>query len=191
MQKHRKTSRISGINESWTLFLDRDGVINHRLIDEYVRTPSEFRFFEGVPESISYFNTIFRKVVIVTNQQGIGKGLMDEDDLALVNKYMLEGIAAAGGHIDRIYHCAGLKQQMPLCRKPQIGMALQARKDFPEIEFGKSVMVGDSKTDLQFGKRVGMKTVFIGNAHPEILSGSILADLRLDTLSDLADYLRH
>lgn len=189
MQKHRKISKISGIDKSWTLFLDRDGVINHRLIDEYVRTPAEFRFIEGVPAAISFFNQLFGRVVIVTNQQGIGKGVMSEDDLALVNQKMLAEIQAAGGWVDKIYHCAGLKQQKPLCRKPQIGMALQARKDFSEIDFKKSVMAGDSKSDLQFAKRVGMLTVFIGDAHPEILPGSVLADYRVDTLPELVNHL--
>ena len=186
MQKHRKTSKISGIDKSWTLFLDRDGVINHRIIDNYVRTPEAFRFHDGVPEAIARFNRLFGRIIIVTNQQGIGKGLMDEDDLAVVNESMLEGIRKAGGHIHKIYHCAGLRQQMPLCRKPQIGMALQAKRDFPEINFRMSLMVGDSKTDLQFGKRLGMQTVFIGEAHPEIKAGSKLADYRCDSLSELA-----
>ncbi len=185
MQKHRKISKISGIDKSWTLFLDRDGVINHRFIDDYVRTPDDFHFLNKVPEAIRFLNKIFGRILVVTNQQGIGKGLMDENDLALVNKRMLEGIRAAGGHIDRIYHCAGLKQQWPLCRKPQIGMALQAREDFPDIDLKKSVIAGDSKTDLQFGKRVGMKTVFIGEVNPEILPGSKLVDYQFPSLFDL------
>lgn len=187
MQKLRKISGISGIDRRWTLFLDRDGVINHRLVDDYVRTPGEFRFHEGVPEAIAKFSEIFGRLIIVTNQQGIGKGLMDEDDLALVNQRMLSEINDKGGHVHKIYHCAGLRQHLPLCRKPQIGMALQARKDFPEIDFRKSIMVGDSKSDLQFGKRVDMITVFIGDAHPEIEAGSRLADYRFGSLAEMAE----
>ncbi len=191
MQKHRKTSKISGINKSWTLFLDRDGVINHRIIDDYVRKPEAFRFHDGAPEAIAKFSGLFGRVIVVTNQQGIGKGLMDEDDLAVVNESMLEGIRKASGQIHKIYHCAGLRQQMPLCRKPQIGMALQAKKDFPEIDFRLSMMVGDSKTDLQFGKRLNMQTVFIGDAHPEIEAGSKLADYRFNSLHELAKHIDH
>ena len=186
MQKPRKTLKISGINGKWTLFLDRDGVINYRLVDDYVRTPEEFRFHDGVPEAIAFFSEVFGRIIVVTNQQGIGKGLMDEDNLAVVNRKMLDGIHKAGGRIDKIYHCAGLRQQMPLCRKPQIGMALQARKDFPEIDFSCSLMVGDSKSDMQFGKRIGMRTAFIGNTNPEIKPGTRLTDYRYPSLAELA-----
>jgi len=130
------------VNGQWTLFLDRDGVINHRIPGAYVTGVEEFEFMEGVREAVSYFSGIFGKIIVVTNQQGIGKGLMTEAQLSHVHAHMQVQI----------------KQE---CRKPNTGMALQAQADFPEINFEKSIMVGDSVTDMEFGLKLGMKTVFI------------------------------
>ena len=149
------------ISDSWTLFLDRDGVINQRLVDEYVRQVEAFKFTEGATKAIRIFAQHFAKIFVVTNQQGIGKGLMTEAELTEIHKAMVANIEKAGGRIDSIYHCPGLQKDRPLCRKPRIGMALQARKDFPDIRFKKSIMVGDTKSDMLFGKRLKMKTVLI------------------------------
>ncbi len=163
------------ISDSWTLFLDRDGVINQRIVDYYVRRPEEFQFAEGAVEAIRIFSEHFAKVVIVTNQQGIGKGLMTEAELAEVHKFMLADINKAGGRIDKIYHCPDLQQQFSICRKPRIGMALLARRDFPEIRFKKSIMAGDTKSDMLFGKSLKMLTVLINpdntlaRKHPELV----------------------
>jgi len=157
-------------NKSWTLFLDRDGVINERLIDDYVKSPDEFRFLEGVPAAIAGLSKIFGRIVIVTNQQGIGKGLMRLDDLTIVHDLMISGIENAGGRIDKIYHCPHLESDNCSCRKPKTGMALLAQKDFPEIDFHKSIMVGDGIHDMEFGRKMGMKTVFISpEADPDPL----------------------
>lgn len=156
------------VNQSWTLFLDRDGVINQRLEGDYVKSIDEFQFLESVPKAIANFNAIFGKVVIVTNQQGIGKGLMTEKDLEKVHEYMRNQIELAGGKIDQVYHCPELAQNNPECRKPNPGMAHAARKDFPQIDFERSVMVGDSESDMEFGDRLGMKTVFIGKRFEEL-----------------------
>lgn len=150
------------IDKSWTLFLDRDGVINKRLPGDYVKEPAEFEFLPGVLESIAAFSKLFGRIIIVTNQQGIGKGLMTENDLQKVHQHMLSEIEAAGGHIDAVYHCPGLAEDDPPCRKSNPGMALQAKEDFPEIDFGKSVMIGDSESDMEFGRRLGMKCILVG-----------------------------
>src|SRR5574344_203413 len=109
------------------LFLDRDGVINVRLVDDYVKQWSEFRFEEGVLEAMKIFAKHFQTIVIVSNQQGVGKGIMSRDDLMLIHSKMKEEIIAAGGRIDNIYTCTALKKYHCFARKPQVGMALQAR----------------------------------------------------------------
>lgn len=149
------------LNKSWTLFLDRDGVINHRLKDDYVKNWSEFQFEPGVLEAIASFSKVFGRIFVVTNQQGIGKNIMSEDDLLNIHHKMLAKIEAADGKIDRVYCCPHLRTDDCNCRKPRIGMALQAKEDFPEIDFSRSVMVGDTPSDIEFGKRAGMHTVFI------------------------------
>lgn len=149
------------VDKSWTLFLDRDGVINKRLIDDYVKNWDEFEFLEQVPESIAYFTQLFGTIVVVTNQQGIGKKMMSTDDLSEIHSKMTAQIELAGGRIDKVYFCPKLKTEEPNCRKPLPAMGLEAQKDFPQIDFNKSIMVGDSISDMEFGKALGMLNIFI------------------------------
>ena len=151
------------INNTWTLFLDRDGVINKRIIDDYVKTWDQFEFLPGVVDAIKRFSDLFGKIVVVTNQQGIGKGIMRTEDLELIHKNMLYEVNYFKGRIDKIYFCPFLNSENHPDRKPGIGMALKAKKDFPEIDFENSIMIGDSISDLEFGKNCGMKTIFISN----------------------------
>jgi histidinol-phosphate phosphatase family protein len=151
------------IDKSWTLFLDRDGVINKRLPGAYVGSVQEFEFLEGSVEAIKIFSMVFGTIVVVTNQQGIGKGLMTGYELETVHNHMIQEINNSGGRIDKVYHSPFLKSSNHITRKPSVGMGLMAKKDFQDIKFKKSIMVGDSLTDMIFGKRLKMKTVFIGD----------------------------
>jgi len=167
------------ISADWTLFLDRDGVINKRLMGDYVKNTEEFEFLPGVLDALKGFKPIFNRIVVVTNQQGIGKGIMSEEDLALVHDHMLEAIESIGARIDKVYHCPELAEKNAACRKPNIGMAEQAVDDFPEIDFTKSIMVGDSISDLEFGKNAGMKTVYIhDSSNTEELADEIFESLQ-------------
>ncbi len=161
MKEHKMSLDHYHIDKSWSLFLDRDGVINRRIIDDYVKTSADFLFLEKVPESIHLLSKVFGRIFIVTNQQGIGKGLMTIHDLKLVHHFLLKEVENAGGKIDQIYFCPELAATNHPDRKPEIGMAQKAKKDFPEIEFSKSIMVGDSFSDMEFGLKAGMKNVFI------------------------------
>lgn len=151
------------INKSWTLFLDRDGVINERLPGDYVRKPGQFQLMAGVPKALSRLNEVFGRIIVVTNQQGLGKGLMTEADLEEVHRYMLEQIGMAGGRIDKVYHCPHLAKEGCACRKPATGMLESARQDFPGIDPGKSIMVGDTATDILFAKNAGMIAIAVGS----------------------------
>lgn len=174
------------IDKSWTLFLDRDGVINERIPKGYVMEPEQLILEVAVPDAIAEFNELFARVIVVTNQQGIGKGLMAERQLDAVHKKLQSEVAASGGYIDAIYHCPDLANSGSKCRKPATGMGVSAKEDFPEIDFSKSIMVGDNITDLQFGKALGMKTIFIRTAleeqTPEV---NKLADEVVDWLKDV------
>jgi len=149
------------IDSNWTLFLDRDGTINKLLRNDYVKTWAAFKFIDGVLDAIPVFNQFFDLTLIATNQQGIGKRLMSEKDLRNIHVQMLEEISLNGGYIDEIYYCPGLAADEPECRKPEIGMALQAMVDFPNVNLKKSIMIGDALSDMQFGKNAGMKTILI------------------------------
>lgn len=155
------TLKDLNIDKNWTLFLDRDGVINKKLENDYVKHWIEFEFIEGSIDAIKYLTTRFAKLVVVTNQQGIGKRLYRTEDLELIHKNMLYEIAYHGGKIDKVYFSPYLNVENHPTRKPGIGMALNAKQDFPEIDFSKSIVVGDSMSDMEFGRNAGMKTVYI------------------------------
>ncbi len=174
---------IVGFDTSWTLFLDRDGVINERKPGDYVRVWDEFSFIPGVLKAMQIFEDKFYKIIVVTNQQGIGKGLMSEYDLLLIHKMMMKTIHLLGGKVDAVYHCPSLATENATCRKPNSGMALQAKSQFLDIDFNKSIMVGDSESDIIFGKNLGMKTIFIKGKGETIHTK---ADVEMDSLLDVA-----
>lgn len=153
---------ISELSQKTTLFLDRDGVINKRIVDGYVTREEDFVLIDGVVEAMTIFAKRFKHIFIVTNQQGIGKGLMSENDLSNIHAKLLAAVHDRGGRIDHIYYCAALKSDHSFMRKPSIGMALQARRDYPEVVLKNAIMVGDTKSDMLFGRRAKMTTVLVG-----------------------------
>jgi len=172
---------LSQIDKSWTLFLDRDGVINHEKKEDYVLNWSEFKFYDGVTEALKILSEIFGTIVMVTNQRGVGKGLMTIDDLNSIHTNMREEIIAASGRLDKIYFCSSTDNN---CyeRKPNPGMAFQAQKDFSSIDFKKSIMIGNKLSDMQFGKNAGMYTIFVETTNPEVPSPHPLIDIRCKDL---------
>jgi D-glycero-D-manno-heptose 1,7-bisphosphate phosphatase len=137
------------IDNTWTLFLDRDGVINDEKHEDYIHKWEEFNFYEGVKEALKIFSERFGKIFIITNQRGVAKGLTKLEDLELIHKNMIEEFEKAGGRIDKIYYSIDFESDSPN-RKPNPGMGLQAQKDFPEIDFSKSIMIGNTLSDMKF-----------------------------------------
>lgn len=180
--------KFEQIDKSWTLFLDRDGVINEEKRGSYVLHRGEFVPYERAHEAVKILSEIFGVLILVTNQKGVGKRLMSQEDLDDVHLYMQEGIAASGGRIDKILYCTDLDDNS-VNRKPNKGMALQAKALFPQIEFTKSLMVGNKLSDMQFGRNAGMFTVYIATTDPEHLFPHPLMDARFDTLFDFAQHL--
>lgn len=174
------------VDRDWTLFLDRDGVINLHFPKDYVKDWSEFYFLEGALEHIARLSQVFGKVIVVTNQQGVAKGLMTEETLLSIHRNMMSEIEAAGGRIDSIYAATSLAHDDPDgLRKPKIGMAMQAQLDFPEIDFAKAIIVGDSITDMQFGRNAGMFTILVSDRESSDAVESLLVDYKLTGLADL------
>lgn len=175
------------IDSSWCLFLDRDGVINTRKKGGYIQTVEEFDFLPGACEAIAVLSGIFNYVFVVTNQQGIGKGLMTESNLSEIHRYMAEQVKTNGGTITKCYHAPDLDSENNQLRKPNTGMGLLAKGDFPDVDFSKSVMVGDSDTDILFGIKLGMKTVRVVTDEPE----KIPADLSVMSLDEFKTLLKN
>ena len=173
------------IDKTWTLFLDRDGVINHQIIDDYVKEVHELKIIDGVPEAVTYFTELFGRILVVTNQQGIGKGLMTEDDLNHLHGFINNLIENHGGKINKIYFAPQLAANKDPYRKPGTGMGLHAKEDFPEIDFQKSLMIGDSESDIEFGTKLGMKTVMLKNSRNIMTK----ADYIFENLRAVANHL--
>ena len=176
------------IKRNSALFLDRDGVINQELKNDYVKTPGEFRFTPFAQESVYLLSQYFNKIFIVTNQRGIGRGLMTEADLEAVHKHMLRGFERSYAHITRIYYCTAVNDDHP-DRKPNAGMAFRAKDDFPDIDLSCSVMVGNKPGDMEFGRNAGMQTVFITSTNPPYELPHPLVDLQFMSVSQFANHV--
>lgn len=164
MNRRKQTLKMEDTKRFNTLFLDRDGVINHQRRGDYVKTIEEFVFHDGALEALRILSSCFKHILIVTNQRGVGRGLMDMEALDDIHAFMLQIVTEHEGRIDRIYTCTDIESNS-FNRKPQPGMALQARQDFPDIDFSHSLMAGDSLSDMEFANNAGIKAVLIGNKY--------------------------
>ncbi len=181
------TLKNLNINKNWTLFLDRDGVINKKIDNDYVKQWIEFEFIEGVLDALKFLNTVFGSIIVVTNQQGIGKKLYRIEDLEIIHKNMLYEIAYHGGKIDKVYFSPYLKSENHPYRKPGIGMALKAKEDISTINFKQSIMIGDSMSDMEFGRNAGMKTIYIS----EEISENDKIDFNFKSLNEIVISLQN
>ncbi len=176
-----------------TVFLDRDGVLNRKLPEgRYVTTWSEFHPLPGVPQAIARLNRAGLRLIVVSNQRGIALGLYSADDVRNIHAALQTWLHAHGAHIDAFYFCPHDNLQCN-CRKPLPGLFQQARADFPQIDAASSVMIGDSLSDIEFGHRLGMKTVYIegGPSHqkPGTEAARHLADRAFPSLPDATNAL--
>ncbi len=163
-------------------------MINHEKYLDYIHTWDEFVFYDGVKEAIKIFAAKFQYIFVVTNQKGVGKGITLLKDLHIIHKNMVAEIALHGGRIDKVYCCTDLEATSP-CRKPNTGMALQAKKDFPAIDFSKSIMVGNTISDMEFGRNIGAHTIFLPTTRPGVSHTDDRIDEVYHSLPDFAKAL--
>lgn len=188
MNNSPRTIDLSLIDKSWTLFLDRDGVINEDKLGSYIFHPGEFVFMEGAPALFKKLAEKFGRIIVVTNQRGVGRGLMTLADLEAIHAKMKSEIEAAGGRIDAIYFCTATVNDDPR-RKPHPGMALEAKSDFPGIDFSRSIIAGNNLSDMEFGRNAGMFTAFIASTNPGQAFPHPLIDLYYPLLKDFVKAL--
>ena len=178
---------LKNIDSSWTLFIDRDGVINDEKHEDYIHKWEEFKFYKGVKEAFEIFNKKFGVIAIITNQRGVAKGLTKIEDLHHIHKNMQQEIEAAGGRIDNIYVCTEMESEN---RKPNTGMGLQAIKDFPKIDLSKSLMIGNTLSDMKFGRNLGVAiNIFLPTTRKEVPLDHEDIDLVFDDLISFAKAL--
>jgi D-glycero-D-manno-heptose 1,7-bisphosphate phosphatase len=176
-----------------TVFLDRDGVLNQKMPEgSYVASWGDFHILPGVPDAISRFNRAGLRVVVVSNQRGIALGLYSTCDVETIHAGFQEVLKAHGAHIDGFYFCPHDKGTCN-CRKPLSGLFEQAASAFPEIAAASSAIIGDSRSDVEFGRRLGMLTIFIDGdperQEPGTQATGALADLRFPSLAEAVDAL--
>jgi histidinol-phosphate phosphatase family protein len=130
----------------------------------------------GVPEAVSKLNKAGYKVIVVTNQSGISRGLFDVHTLMAVNKRMAEMIEAGGGYLDDLFYCPHCPEEKCSCRKPETAMGIEAILKH-NIDPSRSFMIGDSDRDIEFGERLGLRSYQVTEKRQfpdivkEILSG--------------------
>jgi D-glycero-D-manno-heptose 1,7-bisphosphate phosphatase len=176
-----------------TIFMDRDGVLNEKMPEgSYVASWADFHLLPGVPEAIGRLNRKGLRVVVVSNQRGIALGLYTAADVDAIHNTFQGILKAHGAHVDGFYFCPHDKG-LCNCRKPLAGMFEQAADEFSAITAATSVMIGDSLSDMEFGHRLGMLTVFIDGdperQQPGAQAARELSDLRFSSLAEAVESL--
>jgi D-glycero-D-manno-heptose 1,7-bisphosphate phosphatase len=136
-------------------------VINQKLPEgEYVSNWDRFILLPGTAEAIAKLNQAGLRVLVVTNQRGIALGKYTSADVDTIHRNLQQRLALSGAQIDGFYYCPHDKKECD-CRKPLPGMFHQAQSEFPDVTAETSAVVGDSLSDIEFGKRLGLRTIFI------------------------------
>lgn len=144
------------------VFLDRDGTM---AIDvHYCRRPEDFHLFPDTAKAIRLLKEYGFKVIVITNQSGIGRGYFTEETLAKIHGKMSKELAKESAIVDAIYYCPHHPDDNCGCRKPKPALILKAARDFA-IDLRHSYMVGDMPLDIGLGKAAGCRTVMVA-AHP-------------------------
>jgi len=151
---------LTGVKQA--VFLDRDGVINARPAAEkrYITRWQEFRFLPGALAALRQLKRSGRKVLILSNQAGVGRRIYSAARLREITRKMLQKIRAAGGRVDAVYYCTHTPQAGCACRKPRPGLLLRAARRF-SIDPRRSFLIGDNASDVQLGRAAGCRTVLV------------------------------
>lgn len=168
------------------VFFDRDGIINHRIIGDYVKKPEQFILHKEIPDIFKLLKSNGYLLILITNQQGVGKGLMTNSELEQVHNYMNELlINSCGFAFDDIYFCTELASANSFYRKPNPGMIIDAVNKW-NIDVNSSIMVGDADSDIFAGKGAGVKTILVKNS-----ASSAEPDYHLSSIEELYQLLEN
>lgn len=164
MNEHSKFLPKTTDCKKYTLFIDRDGVINQPIVNDYAKFPSDFILCDGAIDALNALKLLFKRIVLVTNQQGIGKQVMTSQDLENIHLKMYDSMKTEiNSYFDLVLYAPYLKADIHSWRKPDIGMLLKAKEYYPDINFSKSIMVGDSPGDMALADQLNILKVKILN----------------------------
>lgn len=171
---------MAGTDKLPIIFLDRDGTI---IVDKvYLNEPDGVEFIDGVKEGLKKLFSLGFKLVIVTNQSGIARGLVKIENLNLIHEKIQQELKSEGIDIFKIYYCPHLPQDNCDCRKPKLGMIKEIEH---LIDKRRSFVVGDKETDVEFGKNLGVKTILITKAQDNIIK----ADYVASSFKEVVDFI--
>ncbi len=140
------------------VFLDRDGTINEDT--GYLSDPKEVRLLPGSAEAVKRLNRASIKVVVVSNQSGVGRGYFTDSDLSAVNKRLKELLKKEGAAVDGLYYCPHHPDDNCGCRKPNTGLTSKAALEHG-IDLARSYVVGDKVSDIELAKNAGAKGILV------------------------------
>lgn len=171
--------------ENKIIFIDRDGVINVDFIGDYVKSWDQFRFEAGTLQALKLLQTRGYEIILVSNQAGVGDGIFSEAAMRDVHEKMMQELEKNGIQIRSAHYCLHGKQAGCHCRKPETGLFEDAVQGLPFFK-EKTYFVGDKKTDVEAGKRFGLKTLFVRTGHGKFdeakLDLATQPDFRADNL---------
>jgi histidinol-phosphate phosphatase family protein len=166
------------------VFLDRDGVLNVYLPGDYVKTPDELSLLPGVGAVVQRLREAGYLTVLISNQQGVAKGLMTREDLEAVTEKLRASVP-----LDAVYYCPHLKSADCLCRKPNPGMLLQAAREH-DIDLAHSVFIGDTPTDAQAAHAAGVRFILVLTGQSQSALGFLTPpDVVIASLGEVLDVL--
>ncbi len=188
LHNHHKLSKDPAQNK--IIFIDRDGVINVDLIGDYIKSWGEFRFEAGALEALRLLTDEGYEIIIISNQAGVGDRIFSDAALRDVHSRMIAAMEQEGIKIRSAYYCLHGKNEGCKCRKPELGLFEEAVKDIPFLK-AKTFFIGDKKTDIEAGKKFGLKTAFVRTGHgrndeklltpackPDILADHVLESVK-------------
>lgn len=153
------------------VFLDRDGVINVKPAPgDYIRTWEAFQFLPGPIDWIRLFNALGLLVIVVTNQRGVSRGLIDPQELDIIHRNMVEHLAKAGACVHDVLCCPHHEEACD-CRKPKPGLIFQAQRKW-NIDLAGSLLIGDSESDRQLAEAVGIPFVLVNEGRILDITGA-------------------
>ena len=150
------------VKQTLIVFLDRDGVICRYFANDFTKSWEEFEFLSGAREALKLLNQAGAKVIIISNQSGVNKGIYSAKDLKKIDRRMAEAVTASGGRIDASFYCPHTSEEACFCRKPGTGLVKKAVSELHlDLKESAAYFVGDSETDIITGHRAGLITILV------------------------------
>jgi len=150
------SSKIKSLQK--VIFLDRDGTIIKE--KNFIQSPQQLEFFSGSIQAIKILKNLGYKIIVVSNQSGVGRGILTEEMVKKVNHFFMRKLVEKDAPVDALYYCPHHPDQNCDCRKPETGMLKKAAQEH-KLNLRDAVVIGDKISDVRLGKNIGAKTILV------------------------------